>query len=255
MEIEMEQLLEFCLDIGEELLRCGAEIHRVEESIERLCLAYGCMKADVFCITSVIILTVHDAQGKIHTQMRRVTGYGNNMARLEAINTLCRRLCKQPEPVRSARTALEALRPETTLHPWRKWIGSVLAASGFALFFGGSAMDAVCALLVSLVICCMDFWVYRVDVNRLLYTLLCSFVAGAATLLLTRLGIGEHSGTIMIGAIMLLIPGVALTNSVRDMLGGDIIAGLLRLVESVIQAAAIAGGFAAAILAYGAIFV
>ena len=101
----------------------------------------------------------------------------------------------------------------------------------------------------------MDFWVYRVDVNRLLYTLLCSFVAGAATLLLTRLGIGEHSGTIMIGAIMLLIPGVALTNSVRDMLGGDIIAGLLRLVESVIQAAAIAGGFAAAILAYGAIFV
>ncbi len=251
MKVQMEWLLEFCLDIGEELLRCGAEIHRVEESLERLGVAYGCTKVDAFCITSVIILTVHDAQGQIHTQMRRVTGYGNNMSRLEAINTLCRRLCARPEPIADVRAELDSLRDSTSLHPWRKWVGSALAASGFALFFGGSFVDAICALLVSLAICCMDVWVYREDVNRLLYTLLCSFVAGSATLGLTRLGIGEHSGTIMIGTIMLLIPGVALTNSVRDMLGGDIIAGLLRLAESVIQAAVIAGGFAAAILAFG----
>lgn len=254
MEVQMEQLLEFCLDIGEELLRCGAEIHRVEDSLERLCVAYGCTKVDAFCITSVIILTVHDAQGQIHTQMRRVTGYGNNMSRLEVINTLCRRLCANPEPPAAVMGELNRLRASTALHPWRKWVGSVLAASGFALFFGGSAMDTMCALLVALVICCMDLRVYREDVNRLLYTLLCSFVAGSVTLALTMLGIGEHSGTIMIGTIMLLIPGVALTNSVRDMLGGDIIAGLLRLAESVIQAAVIAGGFAAAILAFGSVF-
>lgn len=251
MDLQMEQVLEFCLDIGEELLRCGAEIRRVEDSLQRLCKAYGCQKADVFCITSVIILTVHDSDGRIHTQMRRVTGYGNNMARLEAVNTLCRKLCAHPENPELVRAEIGQMRPKSEMRPWRKWLGSIFAASGFALFFGGSARDALSALLVALVICCMDMWVYREDVNRLMYTLLCSSVAGTAALGLTAIGLGEHSDTIMIGAIMLLIPGVALTNSVRDMLGGDIIAGLLRLAESVIQAAAIAGGFAAAMLAFG----
>lgn len=49
---------------------------------------------------------------------------------------------------------------------------------------------------------------------------------------------------IIIGNIMLLIPGVVLTNSIRDMLSGDMISGLLRLSESVVLAVAIAIGFA-----------
>ena len=146
---------------------------------------------------------------------------------------------------------LEDIRKGNFLKPWRKWLGSIVAASGFALFFGGTLMDGVSAALVSLVICLMDLYIYREDMNRLVYTLICSFFTGAAALFLTKIGIGQHASAIMIGTIMLLIPGVALTNSVRDMLGGDVIAGLLRLVESVLLAAAIASGFAMAMLLSG----
>lgn len=56
-----------------------------------------------------------------------------------------------------------------------------------------------------------------------------------------------HEDKVMIGDIMLLIPGLALTNAVKDMFVGDTITGSLRLVESVLWAAGIACGFALAV--------
>lgn len=250
MSYNMNLVLDAALDIGEEILRCGGEIRRAEDSLTRICRAYGCDRVDVFCITSVIVLTVH-AGDDIYSQTRRISGYGNNMARLEAVNALCRKVCAQVEPVEDVKRRLEEIRSGIVLKKWRKWIGSMIAASGFALFFGGTLMDGIAAALVSLVICVMDLYVYREDMNRLVFTLICSFFTGAAALLLTKIGVGRISSAIMIGTIMLLIPGVALTNSVRDMLGGDVIAGMLRLVESVLLAASIAAGFAMAILLSG----
>jgi len=55
----------------------------------------------------------------------------------------------------------------------------------------------------------------------------------------------------MIGDIMLLIPGIALTNALRDLFVGDTISGILRLLEAVLQAGIIACGFALAILTGG----
>lgn len=250
MIYDMDSVLDFALDIGEEILRCGGEIRRAEDSLTRVCRAYGCERVDVFCITSVIILNVQ-AEGRSASQMRRIAGYGNNMARLEAVNDLCRRICAGPVQPEEVKRQLDGLRRKIALRPWRKWVGSMAAAGGFALFFGGNLSDGVSAALVSLLICAMDVFVYREDMNRLVYTLICSLLSGAFALALVKLGLGQNSGAIMIGVIMLLIPGVALTNSVRDMLGGDVIAGLLRLVESLLLAAAIAGGFAMAMLISG----
>jgi len=250
MKYDMERVLDLALDIGEEILRCGGEIRRAEDSLTRVCKAYGCERVDVFCITSVIILTVH-ADGRILSQTRRIAGYGNNMSQLEAVNALCRQICAQPGEPGDMKKRLAEIRSGLVMKRWRKWIGGIIGAGGFTLFFGGNAMDALCAALISLMISAMDIFVYRNDINRLLYTLICSCLSGLAAIGLVRVGMGQNTAAIMIGVIMLLIPGVALTNSVRDMLGGDVIAGLLRLVESVLLAAAIAGGFAMAMLIGG----
>lgn len=250
MKNDLERVLDLALDIGEEILRCGGEIRRAEDSLTRVCRAYGCERVDVFCITSVIILTVH-AEGRICSQTRRIAGYGNNMAQLEAVNALCRQVCAQPVEPERAKQQLKDIRKGNGMKRWRKWLGGIAGAGGFTLFFGGNAMDALCAALISLLISAMDIYVYRNDMNRLLYTLICSCLSGLAAMGLVRVGMGQNASAIMIGTIMLLIPGVALTNSVRDMLGGDVIAGLLRLVESVMLAAAIAGGFAMAMVISG----
>ena len=78
-----------------------------------------------------------------------------------------------------------------------------------------------------------------------------SFLSGLFTILIMTTGLGEHKDKIMIGGIMLLIPGIAMTNSVRDMLTGDIVTGTLRLTHSLLQAAAIACGFALSLMVTG----
>ena len=78
-----------------------------------------------------------------------------------------------------------------------------------------------------------------------------SFAAGLLTILMMAFGLGAHQDKIMIGGIMLLIPGIAMTNSVRDMLTGDIVTGTMRLTNSLHQAAAIACGFALSLMITG----
>ena len=87
--------------------------------------------------------------------------------------------------------------------------------------------------------------------NRVVYTLMTSCFAGIVAVLFCRLGFGHHLDKIIIGDIMLLVPGAILTISIRDMLCGDIIAGVFRLIESVLIACAIGAGYAIPLFVLG----
>ena len=87
--------------------------------------------------------------------------------------------------------------------------------------------------------------------NSLIQTSICSAVTAIAVLLLVRLGIGVHPDKIMIGNIMLVIPGMQLTNSLRDMINGDTVSGVLNLSEAILKAVSVALGFAIVLLAGG----
>ena len=80
--------------------------------------------------------------------------------------------------------------------------------------------------------------------NSFFRTAICSAVASLLSLLLVRLGIGQSVDTVTISALMVLVPGVALTNAMREIMAGDIISGLIRAAESILTAAAIAIGTA-----------
>lgn len=86
--------------------------------------------------------------------------------------------------------------------------------------------------------------------NRVVYTLLSSFAVGILCMLSVLSGIAVHVDKVMIGNIMLQIPGINMMNAIRDMMCGDMITGLLRLMEAIILAVAIAAGFALAIICF-----
>ena len=75
--------------------------------------------------------------------------------------------------------------------------------------------------------------------NEFVYYYIVSLITALATSILVRFGIGHNIDKIMIGEIMLVIPGIAMTNAIRDLLMGDTGSGILRFINSVI----IAGGF------------
>lgn len=248
---DYDKILQYILDVGEEMVISGAEINRVENSIYRMCESYGATRINVFIITSNIQTTMEFPDGNIITHIRRIVRNDVNFDRLDYLNDLSRYICKNvPEPEEIG-IKLEEVLARKQQRKWMKFIGAVLVAGGFTVFFGGNWGDGIAAAIMGVVIVCMEMLMYSREKNMIVYNFVISLVAGFTALILVKLGVGQDSGQIMIGGIMLLIPGIAMTNSMRDMIIGDIASGMLRLVNSLLSAAAIACGFALSIIVMG----
>ena len=238
-----EKLISIALDIGEAMLRTGGEVTRVEDTISRILSVYQFKKTNVFAVTSMIEVTAVTCGGATLTQTRRVNAYATDLEKLDKLNTLSREICADPPPPGNIGSRLDDILAEKEEHPFISYAGSIMAASGFTVFFGGNLYDAAATAVLACVINFMNRkGIYKKD-NQLLYYLACSVVTGMLGNLLVMAGFGMHLDKILIGCIMLTIPGIAITYAVRDMLVGEIITGLLRFAESLLIAASIAGGY------------
>jgi len=115
----------------------------------------------------------------------------------------------------------------------------------FSLFFGGSFLDCLCAALCGLIVgLCLLYGRRLTGSNTFFRTAVCAAVAASTALLLVWLGFGQSVDAITIGTLMVLVPGMALTNAMREIMAGDVISGLTRTAEVILIAAAIALGTA-----------
>jgi len=240
---ERTLLLHQFLDLGEMMLSIGAEVKRVEDTLVRMGNAYGASRMNVFVITSSIVITMAFPDEMELTQTRRILSPGgSDFTKLEELNNLSRRCCLQPLTVSELQAEIQQL-GQAQPSKQRIYIGSVLAAGGFAVFFGGTLWDGIAAAVFALIICLLQDFLSPICPNKVIFNLLCSLAVGCGICGCARLIPGLHVDKIMIGDIMLLIPGIAMTNSVRDMLVGDTISGIMRLIESLLWAGSLACGF------------
>lgn len=248
-----EKLLQGILDIGEEMVTCGAEVNRVEDSIMRMCHAYGMTRVNVFIITSNIQVTLEAPDGNIITQIRRMVKFSVNFDRLDYLNSLSRYVCSKKPDVDELQRRLDEVLNRPKQSRFLSFLSLIFVASGFTVFFGGNFMDAVAAAIMGITIGAMDIILSTRERNQIVYNFMSSVVAGFVAIFLVKCGIGVHADLIMIGGIMLLIPGIAMTNAMRDMLIGDIASGMLRLSNAILVSTAIACGFAFSIIVLGRI--
>ncbi|MBQ9123937.1 MAG: threonine/serine exporter family protein [Lachnospiraceae bacterium] len=246
-----KEILSAILDAGELMLMSGAEVSRVESTIEHMAKAYGFQKVDVFTIIFSIVVTVKDGEGNIETQTRRIEARDTDLHKVERINALSRKVCTQPVTLEDFKEELRAIEQEKPYSPWIILAIYGIASAAFTVFFGGGVGDAVAAFLGGLVLRLILMAGNRLRLQNIVLTMLCSGAAGLMALLSVKLGIGQSLDQIIIGNIMLLTPGIALTNSLRDLIRGDLISGLLVLCEAVIRAVAIALGLAVVIWQFG----
>ena len=241
--MEPEMLLTCALDIGEQMLISGAEIGRVEDTVRHICTSYGCRRTDVFTITSSIVVTIEDHDRKPHTQTRRITGTHTDLTRLDRLNALSRQICRNTPDYNAVQQQLQEICSKKSYPLWLEALASALVAGAFAIFFGGHFQDGLLAAALGFCLQFFLYWLRKARMNQIFTNVVASFFMCFAAISLTRLGLGRDVNQIIIGNIMLLIPGIALTNSLRDMISGDIMSGMLRFFDAVLVAAAIAAGY------------
>lgn len=241
------------LDIGENILKCGGEPHRIEDTIQRICYSYGAVHTDVFALPSMIIAGIRMNDGTNSSQVRRVYKTANNMYRLEKINNVSRKLCEGKIKLEEVDEEINEIIKQKPFSRYMVLLGGVLAAGGFAVFFGGTFKDALVAAVAGLVVSIFNFHKVKFSSN-FFYVALVSFFGALVGLGLHKIGFGENLDMIMIGTIMLVIPGLAFGNAVRDLLFGDTISGIIQLVQAILLAVMVAFGFIAAIIVFGGVF-
>lgn len=251
------ELLRAIMEIAVRMVRSGAEINRVEDSICRICAAYGATRTDIFATTSNLIVSVEDADGEVYTHTRRILSTGTDIERLDRLNALARSITATCPSATTIREELEALSSRDYRYPTAVYIlGCGIIAGAFCLFFGGREwVELLVAFAVGALSGVGLKLTERLSVNRIVARFLCSFIGSFLAVAVFRLHWMGTVDNVIIGNIMVLIPGVGLTNSIRDLFIGDTITAILRLIEAILLTIAIACGYVAAALLMGGVSV
>ena len=239
-------LLDLATELGYRLAMCGAETFRVEESINLVLKAYG-IESEAFAIPNCLTVSLITADGKPMTRMRRIGYHGNDLDSVERYSNLSRKICKEcPEPA----VAMQWLKDTDNSRIYYSTpvylLGSFLGSCGFAVIFGSTITDSlfagICGILVGVVGILMD----KLKANQFFRTIIASFLMAILAYMLASTSIAQNADTIIIGTLMILVPGLLFTNAMRDIIYGDTNSGLNRVVQVFLIAVAIALGTGAA---------
>ena len=238
----MQKYFELIVDIGEKMLVSGAEVHRVEDSIERMCGAVGFLRTDVFIITSCMYVTVYSDEGN-YTQIRRIREMRTDMEKLHRLNALSREICATHPTREEAAAKFDEIKSLKHISFWTDGLANVIIAGGFTLFFGGTLVEALVSALMGFLLCNLVYLLGRAKLNRIFSKFLGAFFVALGAYGAMKLGIIGGMDKVIIGNIMLLVPGVVFTNGFRDLMVGDSISGWLRLTEALLLTLGMAAGY------------
>lgn len=279
MTADQEQALQLATEAGHILLENGAEISRVEETMERIAAAYGVEDESFFVLSNGIIAT-----GQHYARAEFIPIKGTQLSKVVEVNQLSREVERRhpagmaqddvsvsrrdagaPMPVPELASRLQAIRTAPGHPAWEIILGIALGVSAFSILFGGGLMDAAatlaCGLLLGTFMAYVSPHLSRLIGNvagGLVGGLLCILAVHSATLLLSPSATQPlshlstlHLPNMIIGTIIALVPGVPFTNGIRDLANEDYIAGTTRLTDAFLAFLCIALGVALAFIVDG----
>ena len=246
ISMDYNSLLDIAMKIAYRLAMAGAETFRIEESISRIMAAYH-INAESFAIPNLMIINIDTSEGYTLTRMRRIGQHGNDLDSVERYSNLSRRICaEKPDPKTAIAWIHQADKEKRSYKLPVYLAGNFLGASGFAVFFGARFTDCICAGICGLIVGLVMRLMNKLKVNQFFCTTVSAFIMTLTAYLLNAVKLAENTDAIIIGTLMILLPGLLFTNAMRDIILGDTNSGVNRIVQVLLIAVAIALGTAAA---------
>lgn len=251
-EDEMKRTVLPCiLDVGECLMKSGADVNHVERLVMELGLSFGALNMNVLVITSSIIVTMTLADGREYTQTRRIFGSPEiDFYKLELLNKLCREAEKTNMSPREFKSKFLEINKEKRLRSWH-YIGGIVGVMSYTAFFGGGVAEVLVSAIFAAILCFMIEKFAPYTPNTIGFNVFSTAILGILIGATCKIFPNLNEDVLIIGEIMLLIPGLAMTNAIRDMFSGETLSGLLRFVESLLWTAAMVLGFMFALWIFG----
>lgn len=225
--------------VGKLIIKYGGETYKAEEAVQTICNHYH-MEAHSMALPSSIIISIHDKSDNFYTNVEKITSRTIDIGRITKIDELLKTISnyKFDEFARK----MYDIENETP-YPFKfVLLGNCIAAAAFAFFFSGGVRDSISSFFSGAIISVICYKSQQMEINNFFINLIGGATATLVSYIFFRVELVSDISVSIIAVIMLLVPGISFTNSIRDLISGDLVTGISRGVESFIVGTALAIG-------------
>lgn len=239
---DVKRLVLLATMAGKTMMKNGAETYRVEDTLQRICKSQANIKyADAFVLPTGIFVSL-EYEDDMFTYFTRVNSVKIDLDKINLVNDFSREFVKGEITVNEGIRMLKQINKTPNYNSLTKTICGALASACFSIIFGGVFQDFIASFIISFT---TIFTLKKLGKHKLTF-FLNNFIGSALVTILSivfiNIGIGKNMDMVIIGSIMSMVPGVAITNAMRDTMSGDFTSGLSRAMEAIFSALAIAFG-------------
>lgn len=239
---EIRKLLVLASLAGQIILQNGGETYRVEDTVIRICKSRKAIKyADAFVIPTGIFMSI-DYKGELISYIKRIKSISIDLNKVDMVNEFSRKFVNSDITVLDGIEELKKINKLKGYSSFVKALFGGLASGFFSVLFGGVFLDFIASFIASFFVLIILKNIEEFDLTFFINNLLGAILASFFSCVFLKIGIGISLDKIIIGTIMPLVPGVAITNAIRDTMSGDFLSGLSKTMESMFAALAIALG-------------
>ena len=238
-----KEILILAIKAGQIMMRSGAEIYRVEDTIERICKACGIDYVNVFATpTGIFVSTDNSAASNTVTYIKRIRSSETDLSKISMVNRFSRKFTTTDMTVEEGMELLEEIEKKKRYPFWIRGLAAAAVTSCFSVIFGGNAICFGVAFVLGILCYMLSRFLEKFEINFFIRGFCCTAFAAFGALVAAASINGADYVPLITGCIMPFVPGVAITNSIRDFLSGDMISGLARMTEAVLIGISLAAG-------------
>ncbi|MBS6610027.1 MULTISPECIES: threonine/serine exporter ThrE family protein [Peptoniphilus] len=238
---EAKDLMNLSLYTGALLIQNGAESYRAEDTIERICKSVSNISnVSAYALPSAIFISM-EFEGETLSNFRKITIADTNLYKIDRVNSFSREFVSSDFSIKEAYDKLFEI-DNTEEKKEKIYLSGGIAASFFSVLFGGDLKDFFASFFIGILIPIILDKLSHFKLSFFINNIICAFITSILAITFVHFNFGSNIDNIIIGVIMLLVPGVAITNSVRDIMSGEFITGAITMIKAFFIALAIAFG-------------
>lgn len=244
-ELSIKQIISISLETGKVMLQNGAETYRVEDTIEKMISSKHDREVDVFVISTGIIIST-EINDEPYTIVERIPSSSIDLETISRANSFSRLFTHENMSMEDATLILDGIKNPPKFPPLVRYAFSGMAGGFFVLLFQGNFQEFLMAYVASVFTVMLFDKLTKLSLNFFIKNIFGGFTAATLGLLLVLIfgffGIDSDYNKIIVGPLMTLVPGVSLTNGIRDLISGELIAGNAKIMEALFIAIGLAFG-------------
>lgn len=237
------ECFDFVYDIGETMLKNGAEIVRIESTIRHVADALDLQEFDSFVLINGIFMTARLKDQTVQARVRDIPISPINLGRIEEINTLSRRIVEKKYTPEEAKARLAVIKQEHFASMRLKFFAYAFGSASFCYIFGGTFWDATGAFVLGALLAFYSFFIApKFHMSQIIWNITCSIWVSTLACIFVHFFPVLQLTSLVTGGIISLLPGVAVVNGIRYLFNEDYSSGWGQMIYALITALCVSVG-------------